>query len=210
MPPKEEIKTKSGIILSFNEDTLYGEGDTTHVADMAEVSGTIVKQVDKLYFNRNDPEKSMSWDCDVDTQVGDVVWSHPLATKNCEEILVDDDVYKALRYEDLFVAKREPDIVIPLNGFCVLEIMEEEKLSELDLLPKGIDKTRARVKWNGKDNRKYFSRVKSDIADLKEGDLVLIDNKTFVFYLERNKYNAKFDEGKQYFVCQKSDLEFVL
>lgn len=208
MPPKEELTTSSGIVIGFNEDTLYAEGTESHIADVACVHGTITKQVDRLYFNRKNVEITMSWECDIDTLVGDIVWTHPLAAKNCEEILVDDDVYKVLRYEDLFVARRG-DTVIPLNGYCVLEILTEERLSKLDLLPKGVDKTKAIVKWNGKDNKRYFDKKKADIADLKEGDIVMIDKKTYVFYLERSKYNAHFD-GNQYFVVQKSDLEFVL
>jgi hypothetical protein len=213
MPPEHDLKTPSGINVGFNPDVQYGtvneEDTSSHVADCADVYGTVVKQVDRLYFNPKDINNSMSWDCDVETQAGDIVWSHPLATKNCEEIQVDDKIYKVLRYEDLFVARRG-DEVIPLNGNVILETQYKSKLSTLDVLEPEVDPTRGIVKWVGSNNRRYQTNGIADFVGLKEGDLVVIQKNCYPFYLERSKYNAHFDQGNLYFVIQGRHIMALL
>jgi len=220
MPKKEELKTKAGIIIGFNEDVTYGESDTSHIADVTIVRGEIVKQVDRLYFNRKDIDNTMSWSCDVDTQMGDIAYSHPLALKNCPQILVEDDVYSVIKYEDILVAKRHRWIskfdgketwdVICTNGYAILELVQKEAISELDLLDKDIDKKRGIVKYVGKPNKLYQNPKRSDIPNLEVGDLVTIDPNVNVFFLERSIWNLSFDGDKQYLTVQMCDIEFVL
>ena len=221
----KDIVTKTGIKVNFNEDTLYEEGTDSHIADMAHVVGIIVKQPERLYFNMRDI-KSMSWECDLETQVGDMVWSHALNTKNAPEIMVDDRLYQTWPYEDLFVAKRivKKDLIqtsylskeilyqsiIPLNGNVILKTVYKDRLSELDNLPPEIDPTRGIVKWNGSDNKRYQARGVADMQGLKEGDLVVIDKNTYPIYLERNKYNATFDDGNLYYAIQKRHILGVI
>jgi len=234
MPPEHDITTPMGINIGFNPDVQYsdmeGKDTSSHVADCADVYGTIVKQVSRLYFNPKDLSKSMSWDCDVETRIGDLCWTHPLAAKNCEEILVDDKVYKCLRYEDLFVVKRfgvfpstvikrsngngikDPReiIVVPLNGNVLLETVYKPKLSEFDVSPPEIDPTRGIVKWTGTNNRQYQTKGIADFEGLKEGDLVVLERGCYPFYLERSRWNAHFDGDNLYFVVQARHVMAVL
>ena len=205
MPPEHNIVTPSGIDVGFNPDVQYGTMDSSdtsaHVADCADVFGTITKQVDRLYFNRKDINKSMSWNCDVETLVGDVVFFHPLISKNCNEILVEDTVYKAIPYEDLFVARRG-DTVICLNGNILIEPILKPKLSEFDISDPQEDKYKGIVRYNGTNNRRYMARGQADM-DVKVGDTVILDKRSYPFYLERSKYNSNFDGDKQFVVIQK-------
>src|SRR5512133_1629825 len=70
---KKEIRTKSGIRLDFNDQTLYAEGEDSHIADTSTVMGTVCKQPERLYFNKHDA-KSMSWETTLETCVGDICW----------------------------------------------------------------------------------------------------------------------------------------
>jgi hypothetical protein len=224
MDSSKDLLTKSGIKINFNEDTLYSNEDGTdtssHVADVAAITGTIEKQIDRLYFNRKDVMKTMSWETTVETQIGDVVWFHPLISKNCDEIDVEGVLYKVIPYDDLFVAKRRRWLnkfdghkttdIIPLNGNVILATLQIPSLSDLDLIDKDIDTTRGIVKWNGSNNTAYQTKGVGDIVGLKEGDLVVIEKNCYPFFLERSKWNATFDNGNQYFVIQKRHIQAVL
>lgn len=231
---KKDIKTPSGINLSFNDDVLYGEGEGSHVADMSTVMGTIIKQPEKLYFHPHD-SRSMSWETELETAVGDVVFSHPLNVRNADEIEVDGDIYQVWPTEDLFCAKRRMaiqrknitendmivdeaafhdvvvvDRVIPLNANVILEPIYKPKLSEFDVLPKELDKERAIVRFVGSSNKRYQAKGVADIEGIKVGDMVLIDKNTYIIWLERMEYNSNFDNGKMYYAIQKRFILAVI
>lgn len=214
MDKEKDLETNSGIKVNFNPDLEYGlineEDRSSHIADNAAVMGIIIKQVDRLYYLPKDTARTMSWDTDVETRVHDIVWFHAMASKNANEIEVDGIVYKSIRYEDLYVAKRLvkvdsiPEIWrIPLNGNIILETVLKPKISKLDVRPDEIDMTRGIVRWNGTNNRSYETGAQADMKGLKKGDLVMIDQKGFPTFLERSRWNSHFDEGRQYLVIQK-------
>lgn len=209
MPPEHDIKV-AGITVNFNPDTLYAEGEGSHVADVAPVYGTVVKQVERLYFNPKDVVRTMSWETTLETEIGDTVWFHHLISKNCCEFDVDGTIYKVIPYEDLFVAKRGKDQVICLNGNVLLEEVPLPRLSELDVLDKDTDKTRGIVRYNGSDNKRYQVPSVADMPNLKEGDVVVIDKKAYVFYLERSKYNSNFQNGEMFICIQKKFIQGVI
>jgi len=208
MPPEKDILV-AGIKINFNDEVLYAEGEGSHIADMAPVTGVVAKVVEKLYYNRKDTLRTMSWDCDCDTQKGDRVWFHHLISKNCSEIDVEGTIYKIIPFEDLFLALRGEEVIM-LNGNILLSEVLVPKLSELDITTDTVDKTRGIVAYNGKDNRKYQAQGIADLSGLKKGDLVIINKGAYVFYLERNKYNSCFDGGKPYICIQKRHLDAVL
>ena len=214
MRPEKEIHTSTGINIGFNPEVNYsdeeGEDTSTHVADLAPVFGTVVKCVDRLYFSRRDINNSMSWQTKVECQVGDTVFFHALASKNCCEIKVENIIYKVIRYEDLFVARRPDGVVVCLNGNVLLDDVPQEKLSELDVIDRGIDKTRGVVAFNGSDNTRYQTPGIADMPNLKKGDTVIINKNAYVFYLERSKWNSNFDDGKQYICIQKRYIDGVI
>ncbi len=217
----KEIKTPVGIKLSFNDDVLYAEGNDSHVANMSTVMGVVVKQPDRLYFNPRDIN-SMSWECgdDIETLVDDTVWSHPLNVRNCDEIEVEGELYQVWDYGDLFCAKREvwvnkwdgtkKTVVVPLNGYAIIEPIYKPRISEFDVLPQELDKTRGIVRFTGSDNKRYHAKGAVDLKGIKEGDTVVIDERSYIVWLERFQYNSNFDNGKQYYVIQKRYLLAIL
>lgn len=208
MPPEKDILV-AGIKINFNDEVLYAEGNESHIADMAPVMGVVSKVVEKLYYNRKDTLHTMSWDCDQPLIKGDRVWFHHLISKNCSEIDVEGTIYKIIPFEDLFLALRGEEVLM-LNGNILLSEVLVPKLSEFDITPDTVDKTRGIVAYNGKDNREYQVRGIADLSGLKKGDLVAISKGAYVFYLERNRYNSSFDGGKPYIVIQKRFLDAVI
>lgn len=208
MEPRKDILV-AGIKVNFNEDTLYGEGNESHVADMAPTHGVIVKQVEKLYYNRKDIAHSMSWKTDLATSIGDTVFFHHLISKNCSEVVVEDKVYKVIPYEDLFVAKRGKKVVC-LNGNVILQTVYKPKVSQFDITEPEIDKFKGIVNNNGSNNIEYQTKGLVDFKGLKVGDMVLIDKNSYPFYLERSRYNSSFDSDTQYLCCQKKHIIAVL
>lgn len=210
----------SGIKINFNPDVLYAEGDGSHVADCSAVHGTIVKQVDRLYYKRKDVINSMSWKTELETQIGDVVFFHPLISKNCSEVVVGETVYKVIPYYDLFVAKREywvdkwkgtkETAIIPLNGNVILKEVYKPKLSKFDISEPQVDKFKGIVAFNGSDNQEYQAKGVTDFKGLKYGDFVFIERNSYPFYLERSRWNSHFDQGNQYLVSQKRHIIAVL
>jgi hypothetical protein len=209
MPPEKELITPTGINVGFNPETMYAEGESSHVADCAPVVGVIVKQVEKLYYNPTDTARTMSWKTPLETKIGDTVWFHHLISKNCCEINVDGVIYKIIPYEDLFVAKRGDDVIC-LNGNVLLEEMQIDKISKFDVLDHGRDNKRGIVRFNGSDVTEFQCEESIDMPDLKAGDIVIIDQKAYLFYLERANFNSTFDHGKLYLCVQKKHIMGIL
>lgn len=209
---KKEIKTKAGINLDFNEDTIYAEGTDSHAANVSTVMGTVAKVPDKLYFHPRDVN-SMSWEVDgFDLQVNDIVWSHPLNVRNCDEIDVEGILYQVWALEDVFIARRGgiDGEVICLNGNVILEPISQEKVSDYDLLPKGLDTEKAIVRYVGKPNKRYQAVQCADIQGLKPGQTVIIEKGTPIIWLERFYANANFDHGKMYYCIQARHVVAIL
>ena len=222
--PNEEKKTKSGVIVGFNRDVNYAEGNENHVADVADVCGIVVKVPEKYYFSAKE-QKSPSWRTNIEVEVGDKVWFSPFASVNCEELVVEDKVYKIIAYEDLFVAKRPaktkevtigygvytPEQIICLNGNVILEPVYKESLGSLDVLSEQeIDQTRGRVKFVGSSNLEYCDHTYADFQDLQVGDLVLLDKRIKPIPLERKVYNACFDDDNLYYTIPRRFITMVI
>lgn len=217
---EKDIITPSGINVGFNEDVQYAEGEDNHVANCATTNGVVVKQVEKLYYHRKDVVKSMSWKTTLETKIGDTVFFHALASKNCSEIDVGGAIHKVISYEDLLVAKRDIRMsefdgkkrqeILPLNGNIILQEVFKDKLSWLDISLPEVDKFKGIVKFNGSDNSEYQAIGVADFQGLKEGELVMVDEGSYPFYLERSKWNSSFDDNRQYLVSQKRHINIVI
>jgi len=209
---KEELKTKAGITIGFNEDVLYAEGEGSHIADVARVYGRIAKQPSRIYFHPTQGD-SPPWHPRLETQVGDYVWFNTLLATNCEELLVGDRLYKVIPYQDLFVARRgsKDGEIIPLNGFCILQTMTLEPLSKFDVISKlGVDKSKGRVLYVGQPNLAYQNKINADHEDVQEGDIAIFDSRIIPAYLERNEFNMNFSEGERVFVVQRHRISLTL
>jgi hypothetical protein len=238
MPRYEgDKKTDSGVIYGFNPDVQYAEGKENHIADVADVYGTVVKQPKEFYFKRG-TSYSPSWKTTIETEIGDLVWFNPLVAVNCTEIHVNQRTYKLIPYEDLFVAKRKIEIqdaiidknaddffrqygmsvcvprfiddVICLNGYCIVERVKQKSLGSLDVLSsKKTDESRGIIKYCGSCNLEYENKRWTDFVDLRAGDEVLFAKSHKPIPLEHKSYNAHFDNGKLYYAVQRRFITMV-
>jgi len=234
----EGATTKSGVIIGFNEDDVYAEGDDSHSANLAEVYGIVEKVPQELYFNPDDP-KSMDWETDMELEVGDMVWYSVLEAKNSVQLICDGVLYKSVPYSDVYVARRELDDLtdcpamqgldmskigkkitqkellqletICLNGYVLCSPVYFDKISPLDAISDTqIDMTRGKVAFVGKPVKTYKNASYSHIDDLRVGDEVLFDKNAPLFYLERSKQLATFDGDNQYWVVARRRIALVL
>lgn len=234
----EDLKTLAGIHVGFNSEETFAESESSHVADVAETWGVVTKVPQKLFFDKDDP-KSMDWDCAMELQVGDLVWFSILESKNAYEVECEGKVYRSIPYADCYVVKREPDDITDcpalmgldmskigrevspkellqltttcLNGYVLVKPAYLPKLSHLDAFSDTqIDKTRGTIAFIGKPVRAYLRSEYNDIDDLRVGDEVLFAPKTPLFFLERMKETACFNNGEQYWVILRRRIAMVI
>jgi hypothetical protein len=230
----EGKKTKGGIIYGHDENVQFeGEG-TSWEADVADVFGTVYKIPQKLYYDKEDPNHSMSWYSEMEVQIGDLVWFSVIEGRNATALECDGKFYKIIPYADLIVCRRtlpfnntpadvlriyqqtgqvlfnSPNIIIIcLNGRVLLEYYKKPKVSSLDFKEE-IDTTKGIVRFLGKPNKEYIREEYNDIDGLEVGDLVLLNPGTPQVPLERRSFNSHFDNGKLYFVVQRRRIAMIL
>lgn len=185
----DNLKTKSGIIVGFNKDTLYSTDETdrsSHPADVAEIHGYVKKIPEKLIFDKQS-DYTMDWKTDIEIEVGDEVWFDYLDSLNTTII---NNHYLILPYQSLYVRRRGKKF-LPLNGYCFFTIPEVEEMGI-----KKKDFSQGIVYMTSKPNKEYIYDVWRDEIDIKKGDRVRFNaHKTqYPVYLERLKEIASFPE----------------
>jgi hypothetical protein len=218
----EGAKTRAGIIYGINTDLIYADSDnpddeSSHAADMAEVSLVVVKCPEKLYFNPKD-DKSMPWETTMELKIGDTVWTNTIEALNAVTLVCEGEFYKILPYQDLYCARRYvkensiPELwTIMLNGYVLCSQIHKESTHVLDVTSKDkIDLTRGIVEFLGKPNKRYLNPEVYDFLPLEKGDEVLFNKKSPPFLLERQKFSSKFDSEKLYWVVQRRNINAVL
>jgi hypothetical protein len=205
----KNAKTKTGIVVGFDKDKIFAEGTEAHAADLMEIYGTVVKVPEKLYFDM-DNSKSMEYNTEMELEVNDVVWFSILESANALEILVEDKLYKILPYQDIYVAKRGNEIIV-LNGLCLCQTVTHKKISELDFVSENkIDITRCVVKFIGKPNKGYKNSNNVDHQNLQVDDVVLLQPRTPIQFLERKKYMARFNGDELYIIVPRRKIVMVI
>jgi hypothetical protein len=210
----EGKKTKGGIIIGHSEDVTFHSSvesaDIGWEADLAEVCSKVYKLPQKLYYNREDISVTMPWDCDMDLQIGDMVWFSVLESRNATAIRCEDYYYKLIPFRDIITAKRGNEVIM-LNGFVLLDKVYTENKSALAISRQGdVDQTKGIVRYIGKPNKEYIMDNYVDFIDLEIGDEVLLSPKTPLINLERKSYLAKFDGDKLYWYVQRRRISMVL
>jgi len=196
--------TKAGVIVGFNPEIQYAEGSGSHIADMAEVHGTVVRCPESLYYNKDD-NMSMTWRTKMMLEEGDEVWFNFIASSHSGGFEIDGEMYLCVSYGDMFVAKRK-DKVIPLNSYVLLEEVKKEAVSFLYTEGEGrIDTRRGIVRYVGEPNSEYRVDAFSDDIDIAEGDMVQIRAGFTPYRLERQEYFADF--GEMLLVVQRRNIE---
>lgn len=205
VPTNEGRTTEAGVIVGFNNDVQYAEGSGSHMADMAEVHGTVEKAPDKLYYSKDDPY-SMSWKTEMMLKEGDEVWFNFISSTHSSGFNVDGEMYLFIPYGDCLVAKRGEE-VIPLNGYCLLSEVKKEEVSFLYLAgTDDVDYQRGIVRFVGEPNEEYRVDAFSDGIDIQEGDMVQIKAGFTPYRLERQSYFADF--GEILLVVQRRNIDF--
>lgn len=215
----EDTKTHAGIQVGFNPDDIYAEGTDSHAANVAEVHGEVVKLPEVLWFD----EYGMPWECEMELNVGDIVWFSALESRNAIELECEGETYRSIPYADCFVAKREvwvdkwsvpqkkKTVIIPLNCYILCEPVYEDSVSALDVTSKDkIDKTRGIIRYIGEPVKRYLREQYTDIEDLREGDLVQFEPKTPLYLMERLKETALFNDDKLYFIVQRRRVSMLI
>jgi hypothetical protein len=204
----EGIKSKGGVIIGVGRDLEYEDETTTHAADLTEIWGIVAKLPDELYYKRDDPN-SMPWDCDMELQVGDIVWFNTIESRNAVEIVCEGKLYKIIPWQDCYCAKRGKEVIM-LNGYVLCEQVYTYNDSPLALKNETEDKTRGIVRYIGKCNREYQNQNYIDFQDLRVGDEVLYNPNTPLFKLERTTALSTFNGNKLYNVVQRRRIAMVL
>jgi co-chaperonin GroES (HSP10) len=190
---KEGTVTKAGILIGFNPDTKYVEEEGSHIADMTITEGKVIALPLHHYT------EGYTIPCEV--EVGDHVHFNYFASLHGTDVWVGKD-------DGLVAAKRGEEVII-LNGYVILEAVEEEKRDNGIYSPAHTDNTRGIVRYMG-GKRVYDSPHLTDEIDLEIGDTVLIRKGAPVVPLERQKYLATFDNGKMYRRVKRNDIAAVL
>lgn len=222
----EGIKSKGGIIVGFRTDETF-EGTESHAGDLTEVYGEVYKVPERLFFDLED-EQGMPWECDMELQVGDTVWFSALESKNSIGVECEGITYLSIPYQDCFVAKRitfqtwglgvvfeggiqEVTTVIPLNGYILCSPVYKDAISSLDVTSAdAMDTTRGKVAFIGKPVSRYMRDVYTDIPDLQVGDVVQLEAKTPIVWLERKAMIATFDGDNLYFILQRRRISLII
>lgn len=214
----EDLKTHAGIQIGFNPETLYAEGEGSHVADVAETWGIVTKVPNSLFFEPGH-HSSMDWETEMELIVDDVVFFNILESKNSPEVFCEGKTYKSIPYADCYCYKREvwvskfegkkKTVIGMLNGYVLCKQCFLPKLSPLDALSEAqVDKSRGIIAYIGNSVKRYARDQYCDIPDLKIGDEVIFEPRAPLFLLERLKETAVLD-GNLYWVTQRRRIIFV-
>jgi hypothetical protein len=220
----EGLTTKSGIIIGVNKELIYADpdnldDDSTHAADLAEVSMIVYKTPQKLYFNTEDREKSMPWLTDMALEKGWEIWTNTIDSLNAVTLVCDGKTYKLISYSDIYCARYRITLtkimfaikVRMLNGYVLVTLKNKESLSGFDVISEEcLDKTKGVISYIGNPVKEYLNPDYSHIEDLRTGDTVLFNPKAGIWALERQKYASRFDDKQIYYVVHRKDINAVL
>lgn len=197
---KENATTKAGVIIGFLPDTQYGEGEESHVADLTATEGDVIA----LPTHHFTPD----YEIPNELMVGDHVWFSYRGALLGTEIIVGKEMYLLIDYQYLTAARRWDSVVI-LNGYILLEDVNEDTPSEVITMEVKQDKTRGIVRFMGQ-KRVYPQGSKyTDDIDLCEGDMVLLRKGTPFVKMERQPYLSTFSD-KPYRRVNRRDIVAVI
>ena len=122
-----------------------------------------------------------------------------------EKLVCENKKYVLINYQDIFVAKRNEE-VIPVNGNVIMEIIDKTE-SALSYKKETVDTDWAILRYVGKTNKSYESEFQQDSEELKEGMTVCITGIP-MRKLELAPYLTFGD--KEYLVCQNHEINGYL
>jgi co-chaperonin GroES (HSP10) len=203
----QDDKTKSGLIIVQDPTML-----SAHSIDSAERYdasqhldrwGVVAKLPDKLHYEKKGRSSKwkLEWKTEMEIKVGDLVWADYYNLHHCPIFKVEDKMYWVVQYNCLIVAKRGEEI-IPLNGFCLFDRVNEALVSKLIYIPEQINTYKGVVRYIGSLNTDYANPKRSDDIEVIPGDEVifrlgaecLLENEQHRFFEDRNlRYEQRFN-----------------
>jgi hypothetical protein len=232
-----EEKINSGIIIVQDPKMLTAHSvETAEMHDSSQHLdrwGVVAKLPAKLKYAKNSKMAGMDWDTEIEIQVGDLVWSDYYNLHHCPIFRVTNGEkytdYWIITYDCLIVAKRktftpkekyiddiltygltviEKEEIIPLNGFCLFNQINEGLTSKFLILDEKINKTKGITRFVGSRNKEYTQQwnngygrfipsKKYDDIDIKPGDEVLFRTEANCL-LENSQHRYFADEDLRY------------
>lgn len=196
--------------------------------------GLVVNTPKNLIYHDGYPG-TMERKVKMEVQPGDIVWFRYLAALNAfdptmrQAFKYEGRFFIMVHYSDLFVAKRivplltprnsthekiksisacERMVIIPLNGYCLLEPMQNEKRQSVLSMPDSVSQNserRAKVAYTGSLVEEYyfspFGPYPPDDDCVKPGDEVILGPDADVL-IEYNLHNS-FEGKKQFFRVER-------
>lgn len=170
--------------VKLNDQEIYI--DSSYEPEKHSVTNGIVETLPEvLHYNgvRSD-ENGLQFDTDMDLKKGDQVYFHYLETINAKSrgriFDVEGKKYMMVRYDMIYFAKRDDDIIM-VNGWVLVEPIEHETLkSDIIHIPNSIQENKQEgiVKHIGKPLRAY--KMNPDVGEendeVHEGDHILFTN----------------------------------
>lgn len=193
----KDQRTKSGIYLVGDQDY--------KPALHAERWGYIYKMSDSLHYDKTVID-SMRWKTEIEAEIGDKVWFDFRAALYAYTYECDDEWYKIMEYQNLYIAERGKE-KITLNGNILFSEYEEDSDSDI-LLTTNIDKKYGVAEYVGSYNQEYSSSYYDDSIEVNKGDHVLFESGTSCWPLEAGLHN-EFSKDK-YVVQQRKRVVAVV
>ena len=173
-----KVDRESDELLLNNGETLYID-PTFDPTKHEPSSGKVLGICDSLFFTE-DPKnlRSVNFDVDIEVEPGDtVVFNYKMRPLAESYGAVLDDGTFFLTYDKLYLAFGENKEIRPLNGQVIVEPIEEEVKTIVELpdhMKRHKSNTKGYIRYIGKPVRKYreWPDFPTDNDDLKVGDLV--------------------------------------
>lgn len=187
------------------------------------VTGEIYGIPKKLKYNG---QGGISWDTDIEIQIGDKVVMYYLAVINafkaesCKAIFEGTDKYVFISYESIYAVIRD-GVIIPVNGYCLVEpcenpawarLQERMKLLGLEAVQlnnkNNTDVVYGIARYVGKPVMEYIGGRTDKGVDVNPGDTVVMRRISDV-PVEFDMH-AKLDGGKKYWRVQRRNILAII
>lgn len=199
--------TASGIVLGVLNENQY-------LVENCDRMFEVIKLPQRLRFKGKQQAaiRPMTWETDMDIQVGDTIWVTPFESVNAIHVKIDKTEYALIHYEEIRAAKRG-DEVITVNGWLLCEeVKDEHGFGEFKI--KSVNDKKLKVLHTAKPNKSYireyekgtYSYMDWDIhMEINSGDTVIKIDTRMGTKLEGEMFR-KFDGDKRIIAIQSRHI----
>jgi hypothetical protein len=228
MKPRQTFGNHVLIKLDKENDFIKLQNGTTLYIDTsfepekhATVTGEVIALPSRLIYTGK-PNIGMPWKTPMEVQKGDRVVVYYLSILNAlrkesyKAVVEGDDKYVFIQYQNIYALVRE-NRIIPVNGYCLIEPVENPewtrlkyRMSKIDLVPvKLTDKSNTevvygKVKYCGTPIDEYVDGYTDKGVNVSPGDIIVM-RKISDLPLEYDLH-AKIDGGKKYWRVQRRKI----